>query len=214
MTGNPWAAAFLLANDVAQVVRAVSTQDPMDAAFAAFAIVGNISALKNAGKYLRGLRHGQRGTLAAKNSARARPTGAAANPTVKFRENSEIYGRAIPTRTEEEALKIANLWIPGGVPDWMNVRFADELPLPDALGHYGVRGKFMDNDLLSFTDFFGKDIHGNRKIGVVIKNEVLDSDEMIVAAIAHEIYEIGQLRTYFLGKEAKIIGNRVVEAGA
>ena len=69
-TGNPWAAAFLLVDDVAQIARALSTQDPMDAAFAAFAVVGNISAFKNAGKYLRGLRHGQRGTQAAKSSGR------------------------------------------------------------------------------------------------------------------------------------------------
>ena len=68
-TGNPWATAYLLANDVAQVARALSTQDPMGAAFAAFSVVGNISALKNAGKYLRGLRHGQQGTQAAKSSA-------------------------------------------------------------------------------------------------------------------------------------------------
>lgn len=96
-------------------------------------------------------------------------------------------------RTEEEAVEIARRW---GVeiPDDIRFVFRDVLILnKDAYAEYGGFRPFRR---VRWSDFYVK-----HRIPVQVRRLVLESDEAIVAVIAHEMHELNALREIFEMRE-------------
>lgn len=91
-------------------------------------------------------------------------------------------------RDEAEAVALARL---RGVviPEDIAFHFRDDL-VPD--GAYGIYNTFA-----SFKDYRWSDFYAKGRINVKLRRSVLESDEAIVAVIAHEMFELNALRALF-----------------
>lgn len=115
-------------------------------------------------------------------------------------ETAEITGTAQDPRTlpwaptgkgprdDAEAVALAKRW---GVviPEDIAFHFRDDMVPPDA---YAIYNTFLSTRNYRWSDFYAKE-----RINVKVRRSVLESDEAIVAVIAHEMFEINELRRLF-----------------
>ncbi|MEP7119884.1 MAG: hypothetical protein ABJE95_03195 [Byssovorax sp.] len=96
------------------------------------------------------------------------------------------------SRTEAEAIAIAKRW---GVtiPEDIRFIFRDDLVPADAYATYNT---FTSTGRVRWSEFYVKE-----RIPVKVRRSVLDSDEAIVAVIAHEMFELNALREMFETRE-------------
>ena len=171
-----------------------------------------------------GTRAGDRGSepFPGQNEAPECPSPPSSNlePQVREADIANTPDRALVARsagpfTFEEAIALARQYLaaanePGleGIPDYVHLVVSDDNVPEDAYACYLWLGELPEDAEIRWEDC----LHDRtRKLPVRIRSRVLESDEAVVAVIAHELYEIVHLRAAFVASGDVLTPRQVSE---
>jgi hypothetical protein len=121
-------------------------------------------------------------------------------PTARTHQTEPWATRLEGPRTFADAIALARNYLasanePGleDIPDYVHLVVSDNVP-DDAYACYLWIGQQPEGGAIRWEDCLHD---GTKKLPVRLRSSVLDSDEAIVAVIAHELYEVAHLRAAF-----------------